>query len=240
MRLWPILCSALLAIVLLGSANATVMEYGDEDMLGTGVYGCDPKAGATLEGLTADEVTLANQYFNHSFPFRPNTSDYAGTDQIYVGSTQTGYHDGYSNYDGRINGPQVISIDYDNLVQAGYGIDTFTLGIAADDFQHPVWGNTFMASINGEYNSVLTDTLNSLNQTYPKVQFLTIGIDPRKLSADNKLTLTIDQNLDGGDGWAIDYLTVGITSSPVPEPSSMLALGIGATTLIPFMRRRRK
>jgi hypothetical protein len=43
------------------------------------------------------------------------------------------------------------------------------------------------------------------------------------------LTLSIDQGGDGGDGWALDYLTVGVTTqqtptSTVPEPLSRRAV----------------
>ena len=65
---------ACLTAVLLatGPVAAAVLEYGDEDALGTGVYGAsDPKAGATLEGLAAGVVTFASNTFGHSFPFAP-------------------------------------------------------------------------------------------------------------------------------------------------------------------------
>src|SRR5262249_5686411 len=133
------ICAALSAVSCLvtTSARGGVIEYGDEDMLNNGAYPSDPKAGATLLGLAPDAVTDATGTFAHSYPFTPSAGDYPGTDQIYVGSTQTGAHDGYSTSAPRINGPQVITMDYSSLVPAGQTVQTLTLGIASDDFQFP-------------------------------------------------------------------------------------------------------
>src|SRR4030095_9043491 len=56
-------------------------------------------------------------------------------------------------------------------------------------------------------------TINSLLQTGPVVQFLSIGLDPASLDVSNVLTLTIDERGDGGDGWAVDFLTVGVQTT---------------------------
>jgi hypothetical protein len=188
------------------------VEYGDEDLCNTGTYGSDPKAGATLIGLAPDVVTRATSSFGHSFPFSPTVSDYPGTDQIYVGHVQTANYDGYSSYAGRVNGPQVITLDYSSLVPAGQAVATLTLGIGADDFQFPNWGQPFTAIINGVTNTVLTSAINSLNQTGPYEQFITIGINPAVLQPNHVLTLSIDEGGNGGDGWAVDFLTVGVTT----------------------------
>ena len=220
---------------------AAWMQYGDADVLGTGTYGSDPMAGATLEGLTAGSYSYASLIKPHGFPFSPSAGDYAGTDQIYVGSVQTAYHDGYSGYSGRKNGPQVITMDYSSLVPTGDVVDTLTLGIGADDFQYNYWyAGKFTASVNGVEDSVLEGMLNGLNQTGPRVQFLTIGIDTAILNPSNILTLSIDQVGDGGDGWAIDYLTTGVTSSPsqVPEPSSIVVVAGGLASLIGMLKRK--
>jgi hypothetical protein len=213
------------------AAHASVLLYGTEDLLGTGTYPTDPTAGATLQGLAPDAVTFASQSFGHNFPFSPSPGDYPGTDQIYVGSIQTGAHDGYSGAAQRINGPQVITLDYSSLVPVGQQVSTFTLGIASDDFQAAVFGNPFIASINGTVDPVLTATLNSLNESGPITQFLTIGINPTALSGTGILTLTIDEAGDGGDGWAIDFLTAGVTTTPVPEPAGASLLALGALAL---------
>ena len=203
-------------------------------------YSSSPKDGATLEGLAADVVTLATHSFGHNFPFSPEAGDYPGTDQIYVGNTQTNYHDGYSGSDSRINGPQVITLDYSSLISENETVATFTLGIAADDFQYSTWGQPFTASINGVVNTTLTNTINSLSETGPYTHFLTIGIDPMSLSTNNILTLSIDDGGDGSDGWAIDFLTVGVTTQTVPEPSTAVLFGIAAISLIGFIRCRRQ
>ena len=214
-------------------AFATVLQFGDKDLLGTGSYGGEPTAGATLEGLSADVVTKAVGIYPHSYPFQPAAGDFAGTDQIYVGSTQTSSHDGYSN-SARLNGPQIVTLDYQALHPAGTNIATFTLGIAADDFQNKVFGQPFTAKINGVTHQALTTALNDLDQSGPVAQFLSIGLNPSLLAANDVLTLSIDQGGDGGDGWAVDFFTVGVTTSPVPVPAaawlfaSALAGGFGA------------
>src|SRR5271157_1219807 len=86
------------------TAQAGQIEYGNENLLNTGSYPSDPKAGATLVGLSPGVVTMATNSFGHGYPFSPSPGDYPGTDQIYVGSVQTASHDGYSVSSGRVNG----------------------------------------------------------------------------------------------------------------------------------------
>jgi len=205
---------------------ASVIQYGDKDVLGTGSYGSEPTAGATLQGLTTDQITTASLIKPHNFPFSPS-GDHPGTDQIYVGTVQTAQHDGYAGYGGRLNGPQVILMDYSSGIPAGHFVTTLTLGIAADDFQRPRFGQPYSASVNGVSNAALTAKLNSLDQTGPRVQFFSIGIDPNILQANDILTLSVNQGGTGGDGWAIDFLTIGLTTE-VPEPAtiSLMALGL--------------
>src|SRR6516162_5973846 len=107
--------------------SPNVLLYGTENVLGTGTYSSDPTAGATLFGLVPGNVTFASLIQAHSYPFSPSAGDYPGTDQIYVGSNQTGAHDGYSQAASRIAGPQVISLDYSSLVSPGSVVDTLTL-----------------------------------------------------------------------------------------------------------------
>lgn len=228
---------------LITTGSSAVKMYGDADALGTGAYGAsDPTAGATLQGLASGTVTFASLVTGHTFPFSPGVGDFAGTDQIFVGTTQTAFHDGYSGASSRINGPQVFTLDYSSLIPPGSKIGTLTLGIAADDFQFPAFGQPFTASINGTDNAALTAALNGLNQTGPVTQFFTIGIDPAALTSNHQLTLAINQLGDGGDGWAVDFLTVGATTStqmsPVPEPAATsLWAAAGAFTLIGFRLR---
>ena len=222
-------------------ARADVITFGDRDCLNQGCYGAtDPTAGATLQGLSAGSVTTATNFFGHPYPFSPGAGEFAGTDQIYVGSVQTGSHDGYS-VSPRINGPQSFTLDFSSLL-AGGTLSTLTLGIAADDFQFPVFGQPFTAKVNGSANSALTTKLNALSQSGPVVQFFTIGLDPSIDTGNHILSLSIDEGGDGGDGWAVDFLTVGVTTqvSVVPEPPLKMALiaGLAAVVLAAGLWRR--
>ena len=231
--------------VLLLSANAPafVMTFGDKDGLGFGFYGDDePTDGSSLEGLTPGDVTFAFNSYLHLFPqwpFDPEPTEFFGTDQIYVGSDQTVSHDGYAGYAGRAAGPQVITMDYNPIVQAGHTVDTLTLGIAADDFQFPLWGNPFVALVNGHIVVDLINELNGLNQTGPQVQYFSLGLDTAILDPSNELTLTIGQAGTGGDGWAIDFLTIGVTTSPMsaPLPPAIILLGAGLLATAGLSRR---
>ena len=116
---------------------------------------------------------------------------------------------------------------------SGATILTLTLGIAADDFQFPTFGQAYTASVNGVLNTALTAQLNAIDQTFPQVQFFTIGLELAGLLPTHVLTLSIDQGGDGGDGWAVDFLTVGVTLDPgaVPAPGSLWLLMLGVAML---------
>lgn len=152
-----------------GRQGGDFVQYGDADVLGTGTYSGDPTAGATVAGLLPGVVTYATLVTPHGFPFDPGLGDYPGTDQIYAGSQQTAAHDGYSQYAGRLEGPQVVTMDFSAIAPVGQAIGTLTLGIAADDFQNGEFGQPFVAHINGLPFQPLTDAINSLNQTGPQV-----------------------------------------------------------------------
>ena len=238
-----LLVASIFSLSLGGLGHASVITFGDLDCLGQGCYGAsDPTSGATQQGLSANTITLATNGFGHVYPFSPGASDFAGTDQIYVGSVQTGFHDGYSVSGPRINGPQTFTLDFSSLIGGGQTLSTLTLGIAADDFQSPAFGQPFTAKVNGSVNSALTSQLNALNQGGPVVQFFTIGLNPAVDAGSHILTLSIDEGGDGGDGWAVDFLTVGVTTqatSAVPEPSSIavVAAGFAAMALVAVRRR---
>jgi hypothetical protein len=211
-------------------AHAGVLTFGDKDCLGQGCYNAnDPTAGATLQGLAPGAITLATMAFGHGYPFTPDAGDFPGTDTIFVGSVQTGSHDGYSVAPGRVNGPQILTLDYSSLIGSGQPLSTLTLGIAADDFQFPAIGQPFTAKVNGSVNAALTAQLEAFNQSGPLVQFFTIGLSPAIDTGNHVLTLSIDEGGDGGDGWAVDFLTVGATTTTtgaVPEPSTLVMLTV--------------
>ncbi len=225
-----------------------VLEYGTENQEGVGPYsgtfnpaGFDPKAGATLSGLTAGQVTSGARSGGHTefFPNAP-AGDFAGTDTIHVGSTFTTLaHDGYAGQylnapsPGHVvKGPDTFALDYSSLLPAGQTMQTLTLGILADDFQFGKYGNPYTASINGVEATVLENSLNRVVLTDPSTQFFTFGIDPSLLNSSNVLNLSIDEKGDGGDGYAVDFLTVGVTTNagpagaPVPEASTTVSLGV--------------
>lgn len=217
-------------------ASAGSVLFGDMDCLEQGCYGAlDPRAGASLEGLADGVVTQATNVFGHGFGFSP-VADFAGTDQIYVGSVQTGAHDGYSVFAGRINGPQVFVLDYSSLI-TGSQILSITLGIAADDFQAPSLGQPYIVLLNGGSAPALSGAINALDFGGPAVHFFSIGLDPALDNPSHTLTLSIDQGGDGGDGWAVDFLTVGITTN-APEPATEGVLGAGLVGLAWMWRRR--
>lgn len=238
------LSCALWILLLVGPLQASILTFGTEDCLGTGCYGTsDPTAGATLIGLAPNSITDATGSFGHSYPFTPGAGDFPGTDQIYVGSIQTAAHDGYSISAQRINGPDVLTLDYSSLVGAGQSVTSLTLGIAADDFQFPVFGQPFIVMLDGSSDASLTTKLESLNETGPVVHFFTIGLDPALDNTSHTLTLSIDEGGDGGDGWAVDFLTLGVetTAAETPEPSGVLMSGavISVILIALWFRRRR-
>jgi hypothetical protein len=214
------------------------MEYGNENLLGAGTYPSDPKSGATLVGLAPGVVTDSTGTFGHGFPFSPGSGDFPGTDQIYVGQVQTGAHDGYSVSPQRINGPMVLTMDYSGLVPAGQKVTTLTLGLGSDDFQFPAFGQPFIATINGQSATALTTKLNSLNEGGPVEHFFTIGLDPSQLLPSNVLTVSIDEGGDGGDGFAMDFATIGLTTAAIPEPSGLALMCVcGAAVVVSRWRK---
>jgi hypothetical protein len=247
-----VLRSSFTFLALLGllssSARAGVLQFGDADRCNTRIDSSGLKVGATLQGLQSGVVTFGHAIVRHAWPFAPSSGDHPGTDQIYVGTVQTAASDGYANSALRQNGPQVITLDYSSLVGAGGEVGTFTLGIAADDFQYPRFGQPFTASINGVVHTALTSVLNSVDQTGPVIQFFTIGLDPSLLQQSHVLTLSINQGGTGGDGWAIDFLTVGVTSTSepppppaaVPEPTGCLLAMLGALGVLGYVRSRKR
>jgi hypothetical protein len=234
------------------AVDGQVATYGDRDLVGFHYPpGADPVAGARLTGLAPGAITLSREGFGHGFPFKPGDNqpdgaeDYPNTDQIFVGSNQTAGHDGYAQFDDRKKGPALFSLDYSKLVPAGAKIATLTLGIAIDDVQFALWGQAFNASVNGQLNEAISNELNKIDDTGPMTRFFSAGIDPAVLTPDHILTVALDEGGDGGDGFAIDFLTVGVTTSagasapvanratPVPQGASRSgAITTTATVLV--------
>ncbi len=230
------------------SAASGFLEYGNENQEGAGPYsggfnpvGFDPKAGATLSGLSAGQITSGTQSSGHSefFPDAP-AGDFAGTDTIHVGSGFTSQaHDGYAGQylypqapgdPHVVKGPDTFSLNYASLVPAGQTLQTLTLGIELDDFQFAKFGDPYTATINGVESTELESVMNKVVLTDPSSQFYTFGIDPSLLGSSGILNLSIDEGGDGGDGYAVDFLTVGVTTSgapaAVPEASTTVSFGL--------------
>ena len=219
-----------------------VLEYGTENQMGAGPYsggfnpvGFDPKAGATLSGLAPGAITNGVRSGGHTeFIASGPAGDFAGTDTIHVGSGFTGKtYDGYAQQAAAGNGvigPDTFSLDYSSLLTAGQAPQTLTLGVALDDFQAPLFGNPYTATINGVESTELESVLNKVTLTDPSDQFYTFGIDPSLLSGSGILNLSIDESGNGGDGYGVDFLTVGVTTgavpAAVPEASTTVSLGI--------------
>ena len=219
-----------------------VLLYGDVDRLGFGFANpADSYAGATLTGLAAGATSAATTGSGHGFPFSPEGDDFAGTDRIFVGSTQTAAHDGYASFGGRSSGPQTFTLDFSSLLPAGHELTTLTLGLALDDFQFGAFGQPYVGRVNGAVYSPLSVLLNGVNQTGPLTRFYTIGLDVTSIGGTS-LTVSIDQGGTGGDGWAIDYLTVGVQTqkiSNVPEPATVALAATGLIGVGLVARRRR-
>ncbi len=236
-RLTVLAAVACVAGSALARPDGAVGQYGDADVLGVGVYAEDPTVGATRVGLPAGVLTLSTLSTEHIFPFTP-FGDFDGTDEIFVGSNQVAAHDGYSQALERAIGPQTLFMDYSDLLEPDEVLTGLTLGIAADDFQFPQFGQSFFCLVNGVQYQPLNAALNALDLTGPQVRYFSIGLPLSYLRPDGveELTLVIDQMGDGGDGWAVDFVTIGVTTVSVPGPAGVGVLAFAACAAA---RRRR-
>ena len=108
------------------------------------------------------------------------------------------------------------------------------------------WRGLTKLYIDGVYAGTLTDGDyysggSSLNNHYQIDTFdlINIGIP----LTGSILTLQTDHYYSSGDGWALDYslLTLsGDNTAPVPEPSTILLMGIGLLGLVGYSRKRSK
>jgi hypothetical protein len=160
---------------------------------------------------------------------------------MYTSGPATRPHDGYSGSAGTVEGPQVLTMDYNSLVPAGQKVESLTLGIAADDFQQPRFNQPFVAKVNQVINAALTNQLNAMDLGTPEVRFFSVGIDPAILAPSNVLDLSIERAGPGRDGWAVDFTTIGVTTAaqPVPEPTTLGVMVLGAVGLGLRSYRRR-
>jgi len=202
-------------------SQSQVLVFGDKDLFGTQyANGADPTAGTQLEGLTPSQVTMSSGTYYYAHGFAPGLgdlggqSDYPGTDQPYVGSAITDVQSP------TLRGPQIISMDYSSQVPAGQQVAGLTLGMAVTGFDSTDTQETYTAWINGQVNTSLSQELNSLRQGGQMTQFFTTGIDPKLLRPGNSLSLQIDASGAWAGPWAIDFLTIGVTTEPIPSGQS--------------------
>lgn len=99
-----------------------------------------------------------------------------------------------------------IVIEY-NL--KGRTIRDAMLQLFVDDFQAPVWGTAYEASLNGTRIPTLEAQINSLNQTGPVGKLISYPITENflPLLSSGKVELKIDDSTTGaGDGYAISFV----------------------------------
>ena len=78
-----------------------------------------------------------------------------------------------------------------------------------DDFQAPVWGNSFQFHIDDKRLAYVEPIINELRQTGPTGKLVQVGILPEDfaLFEDGNIQISIDDPLtDAGDGYAIDFV----------------------------------
>jgi hypothetical protein len=81
-----------------------------------------------------------------------------------------------------------------------------------------------------------------MNLGGPVMHFFTLGLSSALDTPAHTLTVTIDNLGNGGDGWAVDFLTVGVTTTgaaAAPEPGMMVLMGAGLIGLAGLVRRRK-
>jgi len=147
----------------------------------------------------------------HSYPWKPDANDPAGTDRIMVGTSYDGHppagQDGYVSTTSRPdNQPEAIVMQYD---LGDTKVKSAILQMFVDDFQSPVWMSKFQVKINGRRAPFLEEVLNSLDQTGPIGKLITVQIPDEFLGdvSSSVLNIYIDDPTTGaGDGYAVDFV----------------------------------
>lgn len=180
-----------------------VVRVGDIDNLGFGwEEGFDPFTGRSTAA--------------HDFPWSPDATDPAGTDRIMVISGHRGAEgDGYAASTARPeNAVQTLDLRFD---PGGVSVRTAALQLFVDDFQAPVWGHRFTATLDGREAPDIAFALNALNQTGPIGKLVTLQLLPEyvPLLADGALAIRIDDaGTDAGEGFALDFVRLIVNPKP--------------------------
>lgn len=149
-------------------------------------------------------------YSRHTFPWDTPDDEPDGTDRIMLGSSfESVYKDGYSRYYGTNPDSTKVRSIVMNYDTSGIRIRNAVLQLYIDDFQAPYWGSKFVASINGKNAPFIAELINSVSQTGPIANIITIEIPSSFYSdiASGYLEILIDDPTTGlGDGFAIDFV----------------------------------
>ncbi|MEQ8175962.1 MAG: leucine-rich repeat protein [Syntrophomonadaceae bacterium] len=161
----------------------------------------------------------------HGYPWTIDNRDAAGTDRIMVISSYNGNpphgQDGYTNCTTRPdNVVKPIELQYD---LCGVTVKSSVLQVFVDDFQAKVWGADYKVTVNGTRVPFIEEILNTIEQTGPVGQLITIKIPDNILSmcqsGDIKILID-DQTSGAGDGYAVDFVRLLI------NPANSQNLGI--------------
>ncbi len=173
-----------------------VVRSGDIDNFGFGwPAGFDPFAGANRPV--------------HPWPFAAEASDPSGTDRIMIGSggNPPSPRDGYSFTTSRPNNlPVPVSLRYSPVADP---IQSARFLIFTDDFQGPVWGSKFTATLDGQRFPKLEVQINRLLQTGPTGRMVSVDVPDNLLPLlqDSSVDLLIDDATTGlGDGYVVDFV----------------------------------
>ena len=180
-----------------------MVQIGDRDNFGFGFPpGFDPFTGRSTPV--------------HPFPFKPAAGDAPGTDRIMVVSGHANAHgDGYAYQTQRPdNLPLPLRVGFE---LEGIEVRDAALQLFVDDFQSPVWGTRYVATINGVRDPLLTTSLNALDQTGPIGKLVTVRLLPEQLPLirEGRLQIVVDDaENDVADGFAFDFVRLLVNPKP--------------------------